>query len=128
MPDRRQLLGASAEDLAASRLAGAGCRVVARNARVRYAELGIAGEIDLIAIDRGTLVFVEVKAGRAGARTGPQRPVLAVDSRKQRRLRRLARAWLASEEPPRFEAIRFDVIGVLFGAGAPELEWIRDAF
>ena len=119
-----------AEELAAGRLTSAGCRVLARNARVRYAELAIAGELDLVVLEGRTLVFVEVKAGRAGAAIGPSRPVLAVDPRKQQRLRRLARAWIATEAAPWYEAIRFDVIGVTVHRGGvpPELEWIRDAF
>ena len=98
---------------------------------MRYAELGIAGELDLIAIDRGSLVFVEVKAGRRGGAYGPERPALAVGPQKQARLRRLARAWLASAEiAPRFGAIRFDVVGVTFDRSGrvTDFEWIRNAF
>ena len=66
-----------------------------------------------------TLVFVEVKAGRAGAPRGPERPSLAVGPPKQRRLRRLARAWLAeSRAPAALRTIRFDVVGVSFDAPA----------
>jgi putative endonuclease len=109
---RRQRLGRAAEDLAARRLESSGARIVARNVRVRYREWGIAGELDLIALEGRTLVFVEVKAGAAGAATGPERPALAVGPDKRRRLRRLARAWLCSEAGVRFERLRFDVIGV----------------
>ena len=129
MPHERQRLGGTAEDLAARRLEAAGCRIVDRNARIRYAELGIAGELDLIALDGSTLAIVEVKAARAGAARGPVRPVLAVGPKKQQRLRRLARAWLATNRPPRCDAIRFDVVGVTFHpGGATDFEWIRDAF
>lgn len=55
----------------------------------------------------GTLVFVEVKA-RATDRFGS--PALAVDHRKQRRLRILAARWLA--EHPHRGAVRFDVVAV----------------
>jgi Holliday junction resolvase-like predicted endonuclease len=81
-------------------------------------------------MDGATLVFVEVKAGRAGATVGPAAPVLAVGPRKQRRLRRLARAWLVMESAPWHDAIRFDVVGVTVDGGgrAVELEWLRDAF
>src|SRR5918996_1371726 len=96
----RQRLGRAAEALAADRLSRAGFAIVARNVRVRTPEVG--GEIDLIALDGHALVFVEVKAGRAGSRAGPERPALAVGRRKQLRLRRLARAWLGgSGGPPR---------------------------
>ncbi len=66
------------------------------------------GEIDLIVGRDGLLVFVEVKA-RATDRYGS--PALAVDHRKQRRLRRLAARWLAEHGAPR-SVIRFDVVAV----------------
>ena len=115
--------------MAAERLGAAGFRIVERNARIRTAEL--VGEIDLIALDGPELVFIEVKAGRAGAHHGPERPALAVDRRKRLRLRRLARAWLA-ERPsiPGFRSLRFDVVGIrLDGYGRPiAWEHLRAAF
>jgi len=130
MAHRRKRFGDDAEELAVRHLRAAGCRIVARNARIRYAELAIAGELDIIAMDGTTLAFVEVKAGHAGAVIGPTAPALAVGPRKQRRLRRLARAWLVMEAAPWHDAIRLDVIGVTVDdAGrVRELEWIRGAF
>jgi putative endonuclease len=96
-----------------------------RNARTRF------GELDLVALDGRTLVFVEVKAGRAGSSSGPERPVLAVDRRKQQRLRRLAAAWMAERRlDRRYTEIRFDAVGVSFDrAGrAIEIEHIESAF
>ncbi len=121
----RQSTGRAAEELAAARLRSAGWRIVERNARTRY------GEIDIVALDGRCLVFVEVKAGRAGALAGPERPVLAVGPQKQRRLRRLAAAWFARGGPvPRHAEVRFDVVGVLFGrdGGLLDVEHIRAAF
>jgi putative endonuclease len=121
----RQRMGRVAEDLVAQRLATAGWRIVARNARSRH------GELDIVAADGGTLVFVEVKAGRQGAPFGPERPVEAIDWRKQRQVRRLAAAWLA-ERPdlPFYEEIRFDAIGVSFSPSGEisDIEHIRNAF
>jgi putative endonuclease len=130
MAHRRKRFGDAAEAFAAEHLRNAGCRIVARNARVRYAELAIAGELDIVAIDGMTLVFVEVKAGHSSNAIGPATPALAVGPQKQRRLRRLARAWLVMEAAPWHDTIRFDVIGVTVdGAGrVREVEWIRDAF
>jgi putative endonuclease len=121
----RQRLGARAEQIAAERLVAEGWEVLARNERTRY------GEIDIVARDRHALVFVEVKAGREGAAAGPERPALAVGRQKQRRIRRLAAAYLAGRPPlPRFAEIRFDVIGISFAAGGEvaEVEHLRGAF
>jgi putative endonuclease len=109
MTRARQRLGRTAEDLVARRLAGAGWEIVERNARSRH------GELDLVALDVRTLIFVEVKAGRAGSQFGPERPVLSVDFRKQRRIRRLATAWISERRDlPLYDEIRFDAIGVTF--------------
>jgi putative endonuclease len=125
MTAARQRIGRMAEDLVAARLAAAGWEIVERNTRTRY------GELDIVAIDGRALVFVEVKAGRAGSAFGPERPVLAVDARKQRRVRRLAAAWLAERRPiRRYDEIRFDAIGVtLDRAGrVADYEHIEAAF
>jgi putative endonuclease len=122
----RQRLGRAAEDLVAARLQRAGWRIVARNVRTR------TGELDVIAMDGSVLVFVEVKAARAGTATGPERPALAVGPRKQQRVRRLAREWLAAEDrvrPSGVSGYRFDVVGVSFGGpGGPDVDHIRAAF
>lgn len=120
----RQRLGRAAEELVATRLRTSGWSIVARNVRLP------SGEIDLIAEDGSTLVFVEVKSGRAGSRLGPERPAHAVDHRKQLKLRRLAREWLAERRGPSAVAgYRFDVVGVSFGAdGLADVDHIRNAF
>ena len=127
MTAQRQRIGRAAEDLVATRLAGAGWEILERNARTRY------GELDLVALDDCTLVFVEVKAGREGSAYGPERPVLAVDRRKQQRIRRLAVAWMSEHRDlPRYDEIRFDAVGVSFDragrAGRAEVEHIKAAF
>lgn len=125
VPHARQRLGRRAEDIAAQRLLESGFRVLERNARTRL------GELDIVALDEPALVFVEVKAGRAGAAVGPERPVLAVGREKQRRLRRLAREWLASRPAlGGVGVLRFDVVGVLFARDGTltAVEHIRDAF
>ena len=121
----RQRLGARAEDLVAARLAATGWEIVERNARTRY------GELDLVALDGDALVFVEVKAGRAGSSFGPERPILSIDFRKQRRIRRLATAWLSDRRDlPGYAEIRFDAVGVTFdrAGGVADFEHIAGAF
>lgn len=104
--DRRHLLGQAAEHLAASHLERLGYAVVARNHRTRF------GEIDLVALDGETLVFVEVKARR-----GAGRPWDSLHERKQHQVRRMAAAYLAEvEERPRSKELRFDAVGVTVDA------------
>lgn len=127
---RRQDLGRRAERLAEERLAAAGLTALARNARVRDPEAGLSGELDLVVLGHGSLVFVEVKAGRTGRPFGPERPALAVGAQKRARLRRLGGAWLAARPAlPPFHSIRFDVVGVTYAEdGSASVEWIRNAF
>jgi putative endonuclease len=115
----RMALGRAGEDLAALYLEARGFRVLERGFRTRD------GEIDLVAADDETVVFVEVKA-RSGTACG--RPAEAVDGRKQRRLVRAARVWLhrhgATERP-----CRFDVVEILSRPGEePTAHHIADAF
>ncbi|HKQ17038.1 MAG TPA: YraN family protein [Solirubrobacterales bacterium] len=111
MTKARLRTGRIGEDLACRRLERDGLMIVARNSRTRF------GELDVIAIDGETLVFVEVKTTRAGGLRGPEQPAHAVGRRKQMQVRRLARAWLAENLPPRYRSIRFDVVGVSLDAG-----------
>lgn len=123
MTKARLRTGRIGEDLACEGLERAGLEILARNCRTRF------GEIDVIALDGDTLVFVEVKTRRAGGSSGPERPAHAVGRRKQMQVRRLARAWLAENLPPRHGTIRFDVIGVsLDPVGGATVEHLAGAF
>ena len=118
--DQRHLLGQASERLAASHLARLGYAIVARNHRTRF------GEIDLIALDGDTLVFVEVKARR-----GAGRPWDNLDDRKRIQVRRMAAAYLAEvSDRPRSRDVRFDAIGVSFDAGGrlTALDHLEGAF
>lgn len=125
MTAQRQRIGRAAEDLVATRLAAANWKILERNARTRY------GELDIVALDGRTLVFVEVKAGRANSAFGPERPVLGVNWRKQQRIRRLATTWMAENRGAvSYEDIRFDAVGVAFDRSGQlvDLEHIIAAF
>jgi putative endonuclease len=125
MTHSRRRTGQIAEDLVAARLTAAGWQLVERNARTRY------GELDLIGLDEFSLVFVEVKAARAGTQFGPEKPILSIDFNKQRRVRRLGTAWMAERrEFPQFEEIRFDAVGVILDRSgrAVDFEHIKGAF
>ena len=112
-------LGRIGEDLACDHLRRKGYEIVARGFRL------FRGEIDIIARDGGTLVFVEVKA-RADEEFG--RPEEAVTPSKQRQVRRIAQGYLV--EHPRGQAgCRFDVVSVLYrGPDDVRLVHFIDAF
>lgn len=121
----RRRTGQIAEDLVAERLAAAGWEIVERNARTRY------GELDIVALDGRVLVFLEVKGARADTQFGPEKPILSINLRKQRQVRRLGTAWMAERRGlPPVSDIRFDAVGVtLDRAGRPvEVEHVRGAF
>ncbi|MDX6581575.1 MAG: putative endonuclease [Solirubrobacterales bacterium] len=128
MTAARQSLGRVAEQLVAQRLERRGWRIVARNARPSE----VRGEIDLIAVDGPALVFVEVKARRAGSALGPETPAMAVGPRKRAKLRALAAAWLRDRgyDVPRHRELRFDVVGLRLDAAGrvTEYEHLRAAF
>jgi putative endonuclease len=125
MTVQRQRLGRTAEDLVATRLVAARWQILERNARTRY------GELDIVALDGRTLVFVEVKAGRADSVYGPERPVHAVGRRKQQRIRHLATTWMSENRAAvHYDEIRFDAIGVTFDRDGQlnDLEHLPGAF
>ncbi|HWI95243.1 MAG TPA: YraN family protein [Solirubrobacterales bacterium] len=125
MTAQRQRLGRAAEGLVTTRLIAAHWEILERNARTRY------GELDIVALDGRALVFVEVKAGRANSAFGPERPVHAVDRRKQQRIRRLATTWMAENRGAiSYDDIRFDAVGVTFDRNGQlvDLEHIIAAF
>jgi putative endonuclease len=125
MTVQRQRIGRAAESLVAARLAESSWEIVERNARTRF------GELDIVALDGDTLVFVEVKAGREGSALGPERPILGVNHRKQQRVRRLATAWMGERrDAPYYAEIRFDAVGVTFDCAgrAVDVEHVKGAF
>ncbi|WP_166823607.1 YraN family protein [Brevibacterium limosum] len=100
---RRQALGSRGEDLAAAFLEAAGLVVLERNFRCAR------GELDIIARDGGTAVFVEVKTRRT-AMLGS--PLEAVTPTKLARIRTLAGIWLR-EQDEYFPATRIDALGII---------------
>jgi putative endonuclease len=113
-------LGRRGEDAAARYLRRQGYRIIARGSRARL------GEIDLVCLDRGTIVFVEVKT-RTSIEAG--HPVEAVTPRKQRHVTRTAVALLKRHRLLESPA-RFDVVGVTWPEGCrrPTIEHFPDAF
>ena len=114
-----QARGDAAEALAAAHLEAHGVRMLARNVRCR------AGEIDLIGLDRDTVVFVEVRQ-RSNTRFGGAAE--SITTRKQGRIILAARWWLAgSGRCWAAHQLRFDAI-LVQGSEPPALHWLRAAF
>jgi putative endonuclease len=113
-------VGTLGEAAAARFLRRRGLVILARNLRSRL------GELDLLARDGSTLVFVEVKA-RRGVPGDP--PEAAVDARKRARLSRLALGYLAARRLGE-RSCRFDVVGVLLddAGGVTDVRHVRHAF
>ncbi|MCR4398384.1 MAG: YraN family protein [Firmicutes bacterium] len=120
-PAADRAVGRAGEDAAAEELTRRGYVILERNWRCRF------GEIDMVAEHRGTLVFVEVKS-RGSVRFGSGAE--AVDARKQRRLVRLARAYLCGRGRAGLDTpCRFDVVAVdMSRPGRPGIDVIEDAF
>jgi putative endonuclease len=114
--DPRHAAGARAEALAAAYLEARGFAVLERNFRCR------TGEIDLIARDGDTLVFIEVRLRRRGDYGGA---AASIDGAKQRRIAIAAQHYLARRGAP--PECRFDVV-LLERLDPGRLEWIRGAF
>jgi len=110
-------LGEKGEGLAIEFLRKQGYKIVRRNYRTKI------GEIDIIAIDKDTLVFIEVKA-RESMEYG--HPFEAVNSNKRRKIANVAHLYLKKlkDVPP----CRFDVVSVYRVQGDPQIELIKDAF
>ena len=112
--------GRLGEDVAHRYLRDRGCKVVARNYRMRSG----AGEIDLVVWHGQKLVFVEVKT-RASAEFGE--PERAVDQEKQARLIRAGRDY-ARRAGVEGETTRFDIVSIVLERPRVRIEWIQDAF
>jgi putative endonuclease len=117
-PSHRQKLGKQAEDLASRELAGRGYQILQRRFRTRW------GEIDIIARDGETLVFVEVRA-RAGEDYGSAEE--SITARKEWRMTRMAEAYLFDQRLGDVDC-RFDVVAVDWSAPEPVLTVYRSAF
>jgi putative endonuclease len=124
MVDPRRARGRAGEEAAARMLAALGYEILERNFRTKY------GELDVVAIDRDTLVFCEVRA-----RVGQNAIAYALESigpAKRLQLRKMAREWfrLSTAEPPPTRRTRFDAMAIALTRDGRVLsiEHLRDAF
>jgi putative endonuclease len=111
-------LGRRGERAAEKYLRLNGYRIVARNFRATGAE------IDLVAMDGDTLVFVEVKTRRSRDAGAPEE---AVDERKPTRMRRAAQVF-ATRYRADDSTMRFDIVAVDASGRRLEIELLRNAF
>ncbi len=107
--------GADRERQAAEFLESRGMKIKDRNYRCRQ------GEIDIIGIHQGYLVFVEVKYRKD---TGKGYALEAVDLRKQKQICRVADQYRYSRGYGDAFGVRYDVVAIQ----GEEIQWIRDAF
>jgi putative endonuclease len=120
IPWLRRWFGTRSERAAARYLRHLGYRVVERNFRCPL------GELDLVAVDGRTVVFVEV---RSTERADLTRPAASVDLTKQRRLTKLALFYLKQKDLLS-HAARFDVLAISWpaGRGEPTMAHYPNAF
>lgn len=118
MLNKRQQFGQKSESIAARHLKKKGYKILEQNYRNKL------GEIDIIAKDKGTLVFVEVKA-RKSSRFG--NPKWAVTPKKQRKISMVALYYLKATNQSRIKA-RFDVVAISSLKNNPRIEIIKNAF
>ena len=118
MTRERLELGKRGEDLALKRIKRLGYKFVSRNFRCPL------GEIDLIARDGDTLVFLEIKT-RKGRSLGYAKE--AVGPRKRRQLSKVALAYMKANNCCDVKS-RFDVVAVNLRGSREEIEVVRNAF
>jgi putative endonuclease len=111
--------GAAFEQRACAELQRAGLKLLARNYTTRY------GELDLVMMDRDTVVFVEVRH-RLNSSRGDA--AASVNAGKQVKLIKTAELWLATHSQHANRACRFDVVCYDGPAEAAHMSWWRNAF
>ena len=118
MQNRQQKFGKKGEALAVRRLKKAGYKIIETNYRTRL------GEIDIIAQDKDTIVFVEVKSRRSVHFGNPKQ---AVTTQKQRKISMVALYYLKTTGQTAARA-RFDVVTVISNRDQPQVDIIKNAF
>ena len=111
-------IGNEGERATADYLRSRGYHILEHNFRCR------GGEVDLIALDGGTLVFIEVKTRRSLVRGSP---VEAVTALKQGRVRKAAQVYLAYSGRV-FQRIRFDVVSIMKSGKRTDITHLKAAF
>lgn len=117
--DRRKIItGKTGEGIAAGFLTQNGYRILDVNYRCPI------GEIDIVASEKGELVFVEVKTRKSNAMGYPEQ---AVGFAKQKKMSQLA-LWYLRDKKVGDAAVRFDVVAILLLPSGNDIRLIRNAF
>jgi len=114
----RYTKGKEGESAAAQYLSSCGIKILERNFRCPL------GEIDLVAKDGKTIVFVEVRARQADGICSPEESITIY---KRRRLTRAA-LWYLKQRGRLDSHARFDVVAIRWDGEKPEINWIVNAF
>jgi putative endonuclease len=111
-------LGVQGEEIASTYLTRLGYKILKKNYRCPV------GEIDVIAQDKKTIVFVEVKT-----RTSTKfiLPYESVNIRKQKKIREVAQ-WYLQDQNVLDSEVRFDVVSIVIQKNGPIIEHLREAF
>lgn len=115
----RQRQGQAAEDAALAFLQARGLRLIERNARYTV------GELDLILMHGGTVVFAEVRQRRSDAFGGA---AASIDRRKMKKCALAAQCWLKRNPSHAAAACRFDAVLLTGGETDWRIEWLQGAF
>lgn len=114
----KNALGKSGEELAARSLIDAGLKIIAQNYRCPK------GEMDIIAQDGGTLVFIEVRTRRSSYRGWGEE---SITYQKANRLKGIASYYVLAQGYSSWPNLRFDVMAIRWLKNTPEINWVKAA-
>ncbi|MGB9594865.1 MAG: YraN family protein [Candidatus Poribacteria bacterium] len=114
----KKLVGNKGESIAEDYLKQKGYKIIQKNYRCRF------GEIDIIAKDQDTIVFVEVRTKQNDNFGSPQ------DSITPAKIEKISKTSLSFIQEKKFAGFsyRFDFIAITFSQGKPNIEHIENAF
>lgn len=115
----RRLLGKNGEEYAVQTLIGTGCKILERNYRCHK------GEMDIIALEKKTLVFVEVRTKSSGAMGWGEESITRA---KRLRLRNIASQYILERGYRDWPLMRIDVIALCWNKGASGQEFTLRAW
>jgi putative endonuclease len=116
--ENKQTLGKNGEEYTARLVQEAGLRIITRNYRCPK------GEMDIIALDDQTLVFIEVRTRRSSFRGWGEE---SITPKKAQRLQAIASFYVLQQGYQSWPSMRFDVVAIRWLGENPEIKWIKAA-